>query len=200
MSKPTGPNKKNLERTKSSFIQWALKEFVEHGYANASTNRIVDAAGMARGSLYYHFKNKQDLFLAVHNHVIEQAIAPLSAAADSAGDDLWEGIIRAIEGYLDLCATKDFRKIILIEAQSALSVSERTDIHKKTIRGIVSSRLEKLAEQGKLAEENLAGIAYTLYGTARETGQALDSSTDIPKDLERYKNVIRTLFEQLAPK
>lgn len=39
-----------------------MKEFAEHGYEKASTNRIVKEAGIGKGMLFYYFKTKQKLF------------------------------------------------------------------------------------------------------------------------------------------
>lgn len=39
-----------------------LREFAEHGYAKASTNRMVQQAGISKGLLFYYFKNKEELF------------------------------------------------------------------------------------------------------------------------------------------
>ncbi len=40
----------------------ALREFTVNGYENASTNQIVEEAEIAKGSLFYYFKTKQDLY------------------------------------------------------------------------------------------------------------------------------------------
>lgn len=53
----------NLPDTKrQQFIQCALVEFSEHYYDDGSINRIVEAAGIAKGSFYQYFKNKKDLY------------------------------------------------------------------------------------------------------------------------------------------
>ncbi|NLY53777.1 MAG: TetR/AcrR family transcriptional regulator [Firmicutes bacterium] len=39
-----------------------IKEFAQHGYSNASTNRMVQEAGISKGMLFYYFKNKEELF------------------------------------------------------------------------------------------------------------------------------------------
>ena len=39
-----------------------LREFSKHGYVNASTNRMVQEAGISKGMLFYYFKNKEELF------------------------------------------------------------------------------------------------------------------------------------------
>ncbi len=43
----------------------ATAEFVDHGYDEASVNRIIVAAGISKGSFYYYFEDKTDLFVSV---------------------------------------------------------------------------------------------------------------------------------------
>lgn len=40
----------------------AADEFSERGYEGASLNRIIDRSGISKGSLYYYFDDKADLF------------------------------------------------------------------------------------------------------------------------------------------
>jgi len=47
----------------------ASEEFAEHGYQNASTNRMVRRLKISKGSLFYYFSDKGDLYL----HLIEQS-------------------------------------------------------------------------------------------------------------------------------
>jgi AcrR family transcriptional regulator len=49
----------------------AAGEFAEHGYESASLNRIARRAGTSKGSLYYYFEDKADLF----GTVLERALA-----------------------------------------------------------------------------------------------------------------------------
>jgi AcrR family transcriptional regulator len=39
-----------------------LDEFSENDYANVSISRIVARAGIAKGSFYQYFENKEDLY------------------------------------------------------------------------------------------------------------------------------------------
>jgi AcrR family transcriptional regulator len=43
----------------------ARTRFLTNGYAETSMQEIADAVGMTKPALYYHFKDKQDLLLAV---------------------------------------------------------------------------------------------------------------------------------------
>lgn len=47
-----------------------MKEFSQKGYANASTDVIVKEADISKGSLFYYFKNKKDLFLFLYDYAI----------------------------------------------------------------------------------------------------------------------------------
>ena len=48
--------------TKNKIIEIALELFSKHGYGNVSMDMIKDRADIAKGTLYYHFKSKDELF------------------------------------------------------------------------------------------------------------------------------------------
>ena len=48
---------------KETIINTAIKLFAEEGYENTSIQKLAEAAGVAQGLLYRHFKNKNDLLL-----------------------------------------------------------------------------------------------------------------------------------------
>jgi AcrR family transcriptional regulator len=71
------------EEKRKAFIHIALNEFANNDYNTASVSKIVEKAGIAKGSLYQYFEDKQDLFmylLDVSNQemmgVIQQSPAP----------------------------------------------------------------------------------------------------------------------------
>ena len=56
----------NLDPDKQQrLFEAAADEFADHGFEDASLNRILDGAGMSKGSLYYYFNDKGDLFATV---------------------------------------------------------------------------------------------------------------------------------------
>ena len=62
----------NLPQEKREIIMnAAVDEFAEYGLENASTNRIVKNSGIAKGSFYQYFEDKQDVFMHMLE-VIEQ--------------------------------------------------------------------------------------------------------------------------------
>lgn len=51
-----------MNKTKRRIFNTAIKIFSEKGYDNASVEEITAIAGVAKGSLYYHFSKKEDIF------------------------------------------------------------------------------------------------------------------------------------------
>lgn len=51
-----------MNKTKRRIFNTAIRVFSEKGYDNASIEEITSIAGVAKGSLYYHFSKKEDIF------------------------------------------------------------------------------------------------------------------------------------------
>ncbi len=70
-----------------AIVQAALDEFAAHGFHDASLNRVIEAAGISKGSLYYYFDGKEDLFAYVAQAGLGGLIADVGPLPDlGAGD------------------------------------------------------------------------------------------------------------------
>lgn len=58
--------------TKAHILAVAREQFMRKGYAAASINEIVDATQVTKPTVYYHFKNKEGLFLALVEDAYER--------------------------------------------------------------------------------------------------------------------------------
>lgn len=56
-------------------IAAAIREFMEHGFENASMRRIASEVGLTVGALYRHFPNKEEMFAALVEPTISELIA-----------------------------------------------------------------------------------------------------------------------------
>ena len=54
-----------MARKRDVILKAAFAAFLEDGYAGSSVNRIAEEAGVSIKTLYRHFDNKDDLFVAV---------------------------------------------------------------------------------------------------------------------------------------
>ncbi len=65
----------------------SIKEFAEHGYQIASMNRVVDSAGIAKGSLFNYFKTKSSLFIYIYGLALENVKDYLRTVKDKTKED-----------------------------------------------------------------------------------------------------------------
>jgi len=57
--------------TRDAILDAASHTFYEKGVAKASLEEIAERAGVTRGAVYWHFKNKVDIFVALHDALHE---------------------------------------------------------------------------------------------------------------------------------
>jgi AcrR family transcriptional regulator len=70
---------------KEALIDAGRALFLEHGYVAVSMQEIAQAAGMTKGAPYYHFKNKEDLFVTVLLLELQRQTAGFVAALGQPG-------------------------------------------------------------------------------------------------------------------
>jgi AcrR family transcriptional regulator len=73
------------DERRDQVIAAAVHEFAEQGYQAASTAAIARRAGISQPYIYALFPSKQDLFIAVHDHVVDRIHRAFEAAARAGG-------------------------------------------------------------------------------------------------------------------
>lgn len=66
----------------------ALEEFAAHGFHDASLNRVIKAAGISKGSMYYYFDGKDDLYAHVARTQLERLFARLGPLPVPSGGEV----------------------------------------------------------------------------------------------------------------
>lgn len=61
--------KEEAEETRKNILDAAVSSFYEKGVAQATLEDIAEAAGVTRGAVYWHFKNKQEIVAALHEEL-----------------------------------------------------------------------------------------------------------------------------------
>jgi TetR/AcrR family transcriptional regulator len=80
------------EDKRQKILQASLNEFAEHGYLGASTNRIVQAAGISKGLLFHYFGSKKKLFLYVLDHTISHLMQKMTRYSATLSGDFFETV------------------------------------------------------------------------------------------------------------
>ena len=51
-----------MNKTKRKIFEASMKLFAEKGYDATSVEEITSVVGVAKGTLYYHFSSKEEIF------------------------------------------------------------------------------------------------------------------------------------------
>jgi AcrR family transcriptional regulator len=86
---------------REAILDTSAKLFSQHGYKEVSIRDIAQACGMTNAALYYHFKNKEDLFLAMLQRDHEKTLAALREAASGPGH-LRADLIQLVACYAEI--------------------------------------------------------------------------------------------------
>ena len=100
------PSTKMKPERRSALFAAATREFTEHGFEQASLNRIISGVGMSKSSFYHYFANKTELF----EQILHQTLAPFAALLQGfspeslSRDDFWPAILRTAQSSSALFA------------------------------------------------------------------------------------------------
>lgn len=79
--------KEEAQETRNRILDAAEDVFYQQGVAGTSLADIAQAAGVTRGAIYWHFKNKIDVFEAMCERVRLPMAQMVQAGADARADD-----------------------------------------------------------------------------------------------------------------
>jgi AcrR family transcriptional regulator len=160
---------KEMKKTKKMIFNAAITAFSQKGYHKSTMDEIAEVAGVAKGTLYYHFKSKEDIF----KFVIEEGIKTLEDEIK----DKTEYYSSPIEKLRALCRIQlelsfkymEFFKTILSqmwgdeERQAELRCA--FDGYFKLIEGY----LREAAGEGQISNGNFEMIAFNFFGITAST-------------------------------
>lgn len=145
---------KDAKERRNEILDAAGRLFCERGFDNASTNDILAATGIARGTLYYHFKSKEDILDAMIERLTAQI---LEKAAVIALDESIPVLERLTRTMLTLNVDNELGNMVMEQIhrpQNAL-------MHQK-LEQLLLGRVNRLIT--KIAEDGIRqGIFHTDY-------------------------------------
>jgi AcrR family transcriptional regulator len=125
MSRPAGSEQtQRPDASRRQLVDTAIDCFALHGFQGTSIDRIARAAGVTKGALYYHFRDKEELLLeAVKNRIGEFERHVLDAVA--ASDDTHERLRRVIDACFVTATASNHRRFIITLMVEALDTNPR---------------------------------------------------------------------------
>ena len=189
-----------MNKTKRKIFETSMKLFAEKGYDATSIEEITATVGVAKGTLYYHFSSKEEIF----NFLIEEGIKLLQNSIDIKTAKL--------DNYID-----KLKAVILIEIKIVIKYENFIKIllsqlygnearNKKCQNHVFSyiSKIEKIVQQGiekkELKKGNAKAIATEIYGLiASSLVYKIKENKEIDV-LKLYKEYENTIIEGLKNK
>ena len=176
----------------------AIDSFARLGYQGTSIDRIAREAGVTKGAVYYHFRDKEELlFEAVKDRIggFEQQVLEAVTPAD----DALANLRRVVDACFFHATVSNHRRFIITLMIEALDTNPRLSIEFRNIlrrmRAFVSGVVRRGQQRGAIRPDLVPEEAATLI-MAGIIGAEVQHYQD-PEELE-LRRVLDTLVEQLA--
>lgn len=128
--------------TRSRVLDAAREVFITTGYRGATLDSIAARAGFTKGAVYWHFPNKQALFLALVADSIAETSALLGKLLNDFGDDP-AAMRAALRDFADGLDGREMLPIFGVE----LEIESRTDASFRALhQGLIDQHEEGLAQ------------------------------------------------------
>lgn len=175
-------------------IEAAMRCLLRSGYHRTSMDDIVAESGLSKGTIYWHFKNKKDLFLALFDYVVDQMTVEFGdqfEQASSSGEKLY-----LLLSSISLIAEENLNRVA-IPLQFMIDLLHDRDFvnHYQNSITEVAEQTQKIIEQGiedgEFQEVDAFETAWTLM--AFFDGLLLYYVFDMPGDILKQSQIMADL-------
>ena len=177
-----------------------MKLFAEKGYENTSIEEITATVGVAKGTLYYHFSSKEEIF----DFLVSEGIKLLQNSVDIKTSK-YENYIDKIKAIIliQIKIVKKYEDIITILLSQFYGSEKRNQKCKEyiyeyinKIEGIVTQGMEK----GQIKQGNAKLYASEIYGLIASTLVYKLKEREDFEVLKIYKEFENTIINGLRVK
>lgn len=112
--------------TRAALLDAGLEVAEEFGLSGMSVNRVVAAAGVAKGTFYVHFADRDAFLNALHQRYTAQSGAAV-AAAMAGQEPGWHRLQLMIEAYFESSMQHRGVKALALEARNTPGVAAKVD-------------------------------------------------------------------------
>ena len=99
--------KTEAQKTRQHLLDAALEVFWRDGVTCASLQAIAQEAGVTRGALYWHFKNKEDLFETLFEQQYADFFAAFNDQTLRDNQDVWTHLQHNLTDMFETLATRE---------------------------------------------------------------------------------------------
>ena len=165
----------------SRILDAALKIFSRRGYRDASVDDIASASATSKGGIYFHFPNKEDIFLKLLDRTADRLRQKVeeAMAAESEPIAKAEAALQAL--LIAFSKHRELARIFLLESQGA---GRHFDQHLMAVHGgfamLIQENLDRAIASGLIDPLDTDVASRVWYGALKEviTGWLLSERSD----------------------
>jgi AcrR family transcriptional regulator len=114
--------------SKKEMILAAATELIAHqGFNRTATSEIAQKAGVAQGTVFHHYKSKENLLIAICDELIAEYIEGMRKAADGDGTG-WEALERVLK-FNRVFRKERYESIVVATHETRVLEDEDKGIH-----------------------------------------------------------------------
>jgi TetR/AcrR family fatty acid metabolism transcriptional regulator len=162
---------KGASDKRERILEGALKAFARKGFYNTKISEIATEAGVADGTIYLYFKNKDDLLISLFEDRMEWVIDRLQAELDLTSNDVFEQLHRVVAMHIQLAQQEpELAEFITVELrQSAKFMKEYRNPKFLDYLRILENIVEEGQKQGVVrADIDPRLVGRALFGALDE--------------------------------
>jgi AcrR family transcriptional regulator len=153
------PEERLAER-RARLIETGLELFGTRGYANTTLEALCSAAAMSPRHFYEQFADREALFVALYDELVERSMELVGPAVADADGGLAEMLDAAVDALLGFYADRRIARVVLAEVQGISPAVEQR--RRRAIERFAELGGELIAGQGVLGKRDAKLLAIAV--------------------------------------
>ncbi|MFR1708719.1 MAG: TetR/AcrR family transcriptional regulator [Clostridium sp.] len=153
-----------MNKTRKIIFEAAIKVFSSNGYESATMDEVASKAGVAKGTLYYHFKSKEELFYFIVQSGIDLISDEVSKAIEEVDDPIERMKVAARLQLKYFYTNKDLFRVIMTHMWGSKERHEEIRSQMKSLIDLTSKTLSEIKKDSDKDKEDYDILSYCFIG------------------------------------
>ena len=160
---------RDKDATRQRLLDAAEQVFAEKGYHGTVVDDIIRASDSSKGGFYFHFTNKQAIFLALVDKLVPKLAAAIDRAISGETDPIAQ-LDAALRTVLETFGRhRKLSKILLIEAVGlGHGFDEKLMRTRGRFAAMIQAHLDRAIAAGAIAPQDTTLISWAWFGAINE--------------------------------
>jgi AcrR family transcriptional regulator len=168
--KPASSRAERAAERRGAIVEAAMEEFIARGFAATRLDDVARRAGVAKGTIYLHFKDKESMFEELIRTAIVPLVVRLGATPPTPGASVRDMVEGFAENFIREVATTRRGDIVRLIVAEGPRFPALADFYYREVvtRGLAGIRalIELGIARGEIRHKNLARFPQILVAPA----------------------------------